>query len=46
MYRRFEAGSNAGLIDTCINQLNAQGPSRTCDVSKKEEERRFGMQIS
>ena len=26
------------LIDSCITQLKAQGPSRTCDESKEEEE--------
>ena len=26
------------LIDSCITLLTAQGPSRTCNVSKKEEE--------
>ena len=26
------------LIDACIPQLQVQGPSRTCDESKKEEE--------
>ena len=26
------------LIDSCITQLKAQGPSRTCNVSKEEEE--------
>ena len=26
------------LIDSCITQLKAQGPSRTCNESKKEEE--------
>ena len=26
------------LIDSCIAQLEAQGPSRTCDESKEEEE--------
>ena len=25
------------LIDSCITQLNAQGPSRTCNESKEEE---------
>ena len=24
------------LIDSCITQLNAQGPSRTCNESKEE----------
>ena len=26
------------LIDSCITQLEAQGPSRTCNDSKEEEE--------
>ena len=26
------------LIDSCITQLTAQGPSRTCNESKEEEE--------
>jgi len=26
------------LIDSCITQLKAQGPSRTCDESEEEEE--------
>ena len=33
-----EAGSYLGLIDACITQLRAQGPSRTCNESKEEEE--------
>ena len=33
-----EAGSCLGLIDSCITQLKAQGLSRTCNESKKEEE--------
>ena len=36
------SGSEAGLylrfIDTCITQLQAEGPSRTCNESKEEEE--------
>ena len=31
-----EAGSFLRLIDSCITQLKAQGPSRTCTESKKE----------
>jgi len=27
------------LIDSCITQLEAQGPSRTCDESKEDEEK-------
>jgi len=26
------------LIDSCITQLKAQGPARTCNESKEEEE--------
>ena len=29
------------LIDSCITQLKAQGPSRTCNESKEEEEEGF-----
>ena len=31
-------GSYLRLIDFCITELKAQGPSRTCDESKEEEE--------
>ena len=33
-----EAGSYFRLIDSCITQLKAQGPSRTCNESTEEEE--------
>ena len=33
-----EAGSYLRLIDSCITQLTAQGPSGTCNQSKQEEE--------
>jgi len=33
-----EAGSYLRLTDFCITQLKAQGPSRTCNESKEEEE--------
>jgi len=33
-----EDGSYLRLIDSCITQLKAQGPSRTCNDSKEEEE--------
>ena len=33
-----EAGSYLRLIDSCITQLKAHGPSRTCKESKEEEE--------
>ena len=32
-----EAGSHLRVIDSCITQLKAQGPSRTCNQSKEEE---------
>ena len=32
------AGSHLRLIDSCITQLKAQGPSRTCNESKEEDE--------
>ena len=32
------AGSYLRLIDVCITQLKAQGPSRTCNESEEEEE--------
>jgi len=32
-----EAGSYVRLIDSCITQLKAQLPSRTCNESKEEE---------
>jgi len=31
------------LIDSCITQLKAQGPSRTCNESKEEEEGFLGV---
>jgi len=33
------------LIDSCITQLKAQGPSRTCNESKEEEEEE-GLAVS
>ena len=33
-----EAGSYLRLKDSCITQPKAQGPSRTCNESKEEEE--------
>jgi len=33
-----EAGSYLRIIDSCITQLKAQGPSRTCNESNEEEE--------
>ena len=35
-------GSYVRLVDSCITQLKAQGPSRTCDESKEEEDARQG----
>jgi len=32
--------SSLRLVDSCITQLKAQGPSRTCNESKEEEEPR------
>ena len=36
-----EAGSYLRLIDPCITQLKAQGPSRTCNESNEEEEEAY-----
>ena len=36
-----EAGSYLRLIDSCITQLKAQRPSRTCNEFK-EEEKKYG----
>ena len=33
-----EAGSYLRFIDSCITQLKAQEPSRTCNESKEEDE--------
>ena len=33
-----EAGSYLRLVHFCITQLKAQGPSRTCNESREEEE--------
>ena len=33
-----EAGSYLRLVDSCITQLEAQEPSRTCNKSKEEDE--------
>ena len=32
-----EEGSYVRLIDSCITQLKAQGPSRTCNESEEED---------
>jgi len=37
------AGSYLRRIDSCITQIKAQGPSRTCDESKEEEEACFNV---
>ena len=37
-----EAGSYLRLIDSCITQLKAQGPSRTCTEREEEEEGKAG----
>ena len=34
-----EAGSYLSLKDSCITQLTAQGPSRTCNESQEEEKK-------
>ena len=34
-----EVGSHSRLIDFCVTQLKAQGPSRTCNATKEEEVR-------
>ena len=39
LHRGAKAGSYLRLIDSCITQLKAQGPSRTCDESKEEQEK-------
>ena len=36
-----ETGSYFRLIDSCITQHKAQGPSRTCNESKEEKEKRI-----
>jgi len=35
---RSKAGSHLRLTDSCITQLKAQGPSRTCNESEEDEE--------
>ena len=32
-------GYRGGLVDSCITQLKAQGPSRACNESKEEEKK-------
>jgi len=36
-----EEGSYVKLVDACITQLKAQGPSRACNESKEEGEEGF-----
>ena len=42
-WRVHEVGSYLRLIDSCITQLKAQEPSRTCNESK-EEEKKHGIE--
>jgi len=35
-----EAGSYLRLIDSCITQLKAQGPARTCNESKEKKKKK------
>jgi hypothetical protein len=43
----FEAGSCLRLVESCITQLKAQGPSRTCNESEAEGEgRRLAFRVS
>ena len=36
-----EAGSYLRRIDSCITQIEAHGPCRTCNQSKKEEKKKI-----
>jgi len=40
-----EPSSYLRLIDSCITQLKAQGPSRICNESKQEEEEAFSRVV-
>jgi len=40
-----KAGSYVRLIDSCITQLKAQGPSRTCNENKEEEKKMSPAQL-
>ena len=40
-----EAGSYLRLIDSCITQLKAEGPARTCNGSKEEEKKKGGPEV-
>jgi len=35
---RVEAGSYSRLINSCFTQLQAQGPTRTCNENKEQDE--------
>ena len=37
--------SNLRLIDSCITLLKAQGPSRPCNESKEEEEKKISVLV-
>ena len=39
-----EAGSYLRRVDSCITQLKAQGPSRTCNESKEETRKQVEAQ--
>ena len=41
-----EAGSYLRRIESCITQLKAQGPSRTCNESKEQEEQGLAFRVS
>ena len=38
------AGEDLRRIDSCITQLKAQGPSRTCNESREEKEEATNLQ--
>ena len=40
-----EAGSYLRRMDSCITQLKAQGPYRTCNQSKEEEKKDEGVRV-
>ena len=40
-----EAGSYSRLIDSCITQFKAHGPSKTCNESNEEEEKSLGLRV-
>ena len=41
MFSGSEAGSCLRLIDVCITQIKAQGPSGTCNESEEEVEKKY-----